>query len=195
MSDRLKIHLIRHPKPAVASGVCYGQTDLDLFDDANSAAERLRPHLPQRFDLISSPLRRCRQLAEALTADMPNDMPTDVRLKEMHFGDWENRRWDDIPRADLDAWAAAPFDYTPPGGESAAAMAARVIAFANQLASPPRPSNADLILVSHQGPLRVLITHWLDLPRESWLKLQLDYAASTCIELSRHGNRLLWLNR
>jgi alpha-ribazole phosphatase len=189
--DRLRIHLIRHPKPAVASGVCYGQTDVGLLADAESAAEDLRRHLPQHFGLISSPLQRCRQLAEALTADVP----TDARLKEMHFGDWENRLWDDIPRADLDAWAAAPFDYTPPGGESAATMATRVIAFATQLASAPTHPDADLVVVSHQGPLRVLMAHWLDLPRESWLKLPLDFAASTCIELSRQGNRLLWLNR
>ena len=191
MSDRLRIHLIRHPKPAVESGVCYGQTDLGLFDDAEAAAERLRLHLPQGFAVLSSPLKRCYQLAGTLTANVQ----IDARLQEMHFGDWENRRWDDIPRADLDAWAAAPFDYTPPGGESAATMATRVIAFATQLASAPTLSGADLVVVSHQGPLRVLIAHWLDLPRESWLKLQLDFAASSCIELSRHGNRLLWLNR
>lgn len=187
MSDRLRIHLVRHPRPAVDSGVCYGQTDLGLAESPVAAAARLRTVLPVDCRVISSPLQRCLQLAQALSAAAE----TDVRLLEMNFGDWEGRRWDDIPRQDLDAWAAAPFDHAPPGGESAMAMAARVIAFAADLA----PAGQELVLVGHQGPLRVLIAHWLELPRESWLKLPLDFAAGSCVELSAQGNRLLWLNR
>lgn len=191
MSDRLRIHLIRHPPPAVASGVCYGQTELGLLAPAATAAERLRPLLPAAYSVVSSPLLRCLALAQALTPEPRSD----ERLKEIHFGDWENRRWDDIPRAELDAWAAAPFEHRAPGGESAAAMAARVIAFAADLAAAPPLPEAEWVVVAHQGPLRVLIAHWLELPRDSWLKLPLDFAASSCVELSRHGNRLLWLNR
>jgi len=83
-------------------------------------------------------------------------------------------------------------------------MAERVIAFADDLVAASLSAllqeratqeEAEVAVVSHQGPLRVLIAHWLALPRESWLKLQLDCASSSCIEITRHGNRLLWLNR
>ena len=188
MSDGLRVHLVRHPKPAVADGVCYGQTDLALAAAVTVAADRLRPLLPIHYQLHSSPLRRCRELAATLS----NNYRIDPRLKEIDFGDWEGRRWDDIPRADLDAWAAAPFDHAPPGGESATAMAARVVAFAADL--PPAPDR-EWVLVSHQGPLRVLLAHWLQLPRERWLNFHFDFAGSTCIELTAQGGRLLWLNR
>jgi alpha-ribazole phosphatase len=187
----------------VAAGICYGQTDLGLAESASAAAERLRDLLPQRRRVISSPLQRCRALAEALSTTVE----TEPRLLEINFGDWEGLAWDEIPRRELDAWAAAPFEHVPPGGESAAAMAARVIAFAADLVAAAGAANTaatidradladlELVLVAHQGPLRVLLAHWLDLPHASWLKLHLDFAASSCIELSPAGNRLLWLNR
>jgi alpha-ribazole phosphatase len=195
----MKIHLVRHPRPAVAAGVCYGQTDLGLAESPAAAAERLRGVLPANARVISSPLQRCRALAEALSTKVE----TEQRLLEINFGDWEGQAWDEIPRQQLDAWAAAPFDHVPPDGESAAVMAARVIAFAADLvpaAGAAKTDRADLeniefVLVAHQGPLRVLLAHWLDLPRTSWLKLHLDFAAASCIELSPQGNRLLWLNR
>jgi alpha-ribazole phosphatase len=185
----VNIHLLRHPAPAVVPGVCYGQTDLALSQPPGDAAARLRPLLPGQFRLISSPLERCRRLGEALSGQIE----LDPRLMEMHFGDWENRPWDQVPRPELDAWAAAPVDFVPPGGESAAAMAERVIAFADDL--PALQSSGELVVVAHQGPLRVLLSHWLALPRESWLKLPFDFAASTCIACSPQGNRLLWHNR
>lgn len=190
----MRIHLIRHPEPAVDRGVCYGQSDVGLTVPAAQAAERLRPLLPERYRLISSPLRRCRELATVLAPDHR----CDPRLREIHFGEWEGRRWDDIPRHHLDDWAAAPFDHTPPGGESATAMAERVIAFAAELAGDGTGDlhgDEELVLVAHLGPLRVLMAHWLDLPRDSWLKLHVDFAASSCVECTPHGNHLRWLNR
>lgn len=181
----------------MAAGVCYGQTDLGLAESPAAAAERLRGVLPVNCRVISSPLQRCRALAEALASEVE----TERRLLEINFGDWEGRSWEEIPRWQLDAWAAAPFEHVPPGGESAAAMAVRVIAFAADLVPAANTTattdRADLeqVLVAHQGPLRVLLAHWLDLPRASWLKFHLDFATASCIELSPQGNRLLWLNR
>lgn len=197
MSDALRIHLVRHPQPAVAAGICYGQTDLGLAESPTAAADRLRGVLPAKGRVISSPLQRCRVLAEALSTSVE----TDQRLLEINFGDWEGLAWDAIPRHQLDAWAAAPFEHVPPSGESAAVMAARVIAFAADLvpaagaANPANCTDREVVLVAHQGPLRVLLAHWLDLPRASWLKFHLDFATASCIELSPQGNRLLWLNR
>ena len=47
----MELYLIRHPRPQVAPGVCYGQTDLGLAEPAAEVAERLRPLLPAGFAL------------------------------------------------------------------------------------------------------------------------------------------------
>ena len=114
----MELYLIRHPRPAVEPGICYGQTDLGLAEPVDAVAARLRPLLPESFALYASPLRRARLLAEALGTPQ-----LDPRLKEIHFGDWEGRSFDDIGQAALDAWAAAPLDFAPPGGETPRQMA------------------------------------------------------------------------
>lgn len=164
----MRVFLIRHPRPAVAAGVCYGQTDLALADDARACAVRLRGQLPPDGILYTSPLRRCRELAEAL-----HPAPrTDPRLGEMHFGDWEMRSWDSIGRQALDAWAADPLEHVPPGGESVAMLRRRVAEF---MAERQAEGHQEIVMVTHAGVMKVLSGLVLDLAEEDWLGLRFDY--------------------
>ena len=54
----MQLHLIRHPRPAVAPGICYGQTDLGLAECPATVAERLPP-LPESVVVVAhgGPLR------------------------------------------------------------------------------------------------------------------------------------------
>ena len=66
------IYLIRHTTPAVARGICYGQTDLDVTGSFREEAEVIRQHLPADIGTVySSPLKRCTQLAQQLFPDRP----------------------------------------------------------------------------------------------------------------------------
>jgi alpha-ribazole phosphatase len=126
----MELHLIRHPRPDVAPGVCYGQTDVGLAEAAADVAARLRPLLPRDYDLHTSPLARAHLLAQELGT------PTaDARLKEIHFGDWEGRSFDAIGAA-IDDWVADPLGFRAPGGESARQMASRVLHWSTRSASP-----------------------------------------------------------
>lgn len=184
----MQLYLIRHPAPQIAPGVCYGRSDLLLAEPAAVAAGRLRDELPAGLPVVSSPARRCLELAQAL-----HPAPqADVRLWEVDFGAWEGLPWDAIDRTALDAWAADPFGFAPPGGESPAAMAARVVAFADSL-----DRARDLVVVGHHGPLRVLIAHLLGLPLTASLQLHLDFARHARLDLpggAQHAS-LRWLNR
>jgi alpha-ribazole phosphatase len=93
----------------------------------------------------TSPAQRCRLVADALGVAR-----IDLRLQELDFGEWEGLAWDDVPRKALDAWAADVSGFAPPGGESGAALIARVRAFASDL---PR---GDHVVITHGGPLKVL---------------------------------------
>ncbi|MBL0283406.1 MAG: alpha-ribazole phosphatase family protein [Zoogloea sp.] len=184
----MELYLIRHPRPAVAPGICYGQTDLGLAESASAVAERLRPLLPQDFALYASPLARARLLAEALGTPQ-----LDPRLKEIHFGDWEGRSFDDIGQAALDAWAAEPLDFAPPGGESPRSMAARALDFLADLrAAPPAPA---VVVVAHGGPLRALAGQLLSVPPEHWLGLDFACGQATRLDLHDWGTVLRWFNR
>lgn len=134
------IWLLRHGAIRLAPGICYGR--LDVVPEAIVAPALDAPH---DAAVITSPSMRCVALAKALG----RDFTTDARLLELDFGEWEGQRWDDIPRKALDAWAADPWGFAPPGGESGQALLTRVRGFWE---AAPRP----VVVVSHGGPLRLL---------------------------------------
>ena len=171
----MQVFLIRHPRPMIASGHCYGQLDVDCEDPVPIAA-RLRQQLPAATPIISSPLRRARCLAEALGPDID----IDARLSEISFGAWEGRPWDAIERSALDAWAADILHFAPPDGESVADLQGRVLDFARTLTARDLPRVA---LVSHAGVMRVLLGHWKQLPVPTWTQLQFGFGSITQIEL------------
>lgn len=170
----MQVFLIRHPRPLVEPGVCYGRLDVDC-DDPQAVAARLR--LPPQTAIFSSPLRRARRLAVALDPGVR----VDARLSEIDFGDWEGRRWDDIDRAAIDDWAADVLNYTPPGGESVADLQRRAVDLAGELAATCGVQH--VALVTHAGVIRALLGHWRALPVAEWTQLKFDYGSCTEIEL------------
>jgi alpha-ribazole phosphatase len=171
------LYLVRHPRPRIPSGTCYGRLDAPLDAPASTAAQRIRTHLPPAFvtwPLWTSPARRCRDLAAAL-----HPAPRmDERLHEMDFGDWEGRSWNDIGPAALDAWAANPLDFTPPGGESAHNVRARILAFVRDF---KRDGVRDAVCITHAGVMRMLCATRLEMP-ETWLGRDFPYEMVLKIE-------------
>ena len=146
----MRLHLVRHLAPLVAPGTCYGRTDLEV-DPAELALAlpALRERLPGGAPVISSPLRRCASLASRLGAQVRFD----ARLAELDFGAWEMHSWEQIPRVEIDAWAANVTTYRPGGGESVINMARRIDAFYTALMHKPR---AETVIVCHAGAMRLL---------------------------------------
>jgi alpha-ribazole phosphatase len=171
----MRLYLIRHPPPEVAAGLCYGATDLALAGDAHTTAAALRARLPPALPVFSSPLQRCLALARALHPAPVND----PRLAEMNFGAWEMCAWNDIERAALDAWAADPLHYTPPGGESVSRMEQRVLDF---LADLERLNHAAAILVTHAGVMKIISGHAQRLPPADWM--QLRFACGSMVQVT-----------
>lgn len=170
----MRLHLIRHPKPVIEPGVCYGRLDCRA-ESVGEAAMALRATLPASLPVFSSPLIRCRALAEELHAHPV----IDDRLAEMHFGDWEGRHWDDIPRAELDAWAADVAGYAPPGGESPRDLQRRALDFVASLTVP------EAVIVTHAGVIRTLLAHWQGLLPARWTELNFAYGSCTVVEVPR----------
>lgn len=141
---------MRHPRPLVAAGVCYGR--LDVAGDAAGLLAIMAALGDFRGVIRCSPARRCRIVAEGLEAAWGKRARFDARLQELDFGAWEGMAWDDVPRAALDAWAADLVGFAPPGGESGSALIRRVSAFYDALAY----ETEDCVVISHGGPLRVL---------------------------------------
>lgn len=173
----MQVFLIRHPRPQVAAGICYGQLDLPPVEIAHTATA-LRTQLPPDLPVVSSPLQRCRLLAEALHPS-PG---IEANLMEMNFGEWEGRHWDDIGAVALDAWAADVLHHVPPGGESAAMLQARSVACLNGLAAKGLPA---CVVVTHAGVIRAAVGHVQQLSATEWSQLKFDYGE--CVMLRWPG--------
>jgi alpha-ribazole phosphatase len=151
----VQLILVRHPQPQIAPGVCYGRSDLAVAPEhlAHTLAA-LSATLPRGLPIYSSPLQRCATLAAQLAAPLQSPPPMlDARIAEIDFGDWELRHWDDIPRADIDAWAADLVHYHPGGGESVLQMAGRIAAFHADL----QRQQQDAIVICHAGAMRLML--------------------------------------
>ncbi len=202
----MQVFLIRHPRPLVESGVCYGHLDVES-EDPRPLARRLRSFLPADTPVIASPLRRALGLAKALDTQAR----VDARLMEIDFGEWEGQRWNEIDRRLLDQWAADVLHFVPPGGESAARLQSRVVDCVDSLCAE---HGKRLALVTHAGAIRVALGYWLQLPIGQWSQLPLAFGSISLLEIAspaglqragdRHGEatqepamaaQLLYINR
>lgn len=171
----MQVFLIRHPRPLLESGVCYGQLDVE-GEDPRPLARRLRSFLPADTPVVASPLRRALGLAKALD----RQARVDARLMEIDFGAWEGQRWSDINRQLLDQWAADVLHFAPPGGESAARLQARVVDCVHSLCAEP---GKRLALVTHAGAIRAALGYWLQLPIGQWSRLPLAFGSISLLEI------------
>jgi len=148
----MKLWLVRHAKPLVAPGVCYGV--LDVAADAQAtltAATALAHVLPAGVRLVSSPLQRCEQLAHVLRGLRPDlAWKYDARLAEMDFGQWEGQHWDTIARAELDGWTESFATWRCGGAECVQDFMARVGAVWDETCAVQEPA----VWITHAGVIR-----------------------------------------
>ena len=147
----MKLWLVRHARPLIDPGVCYGASDVladpaATLEAASGLAELLPPGLPVRC----SPLQRCTQLARALHALRPDlAWQADARLAEMNFGRWEGWRWSDITQDEFIPWIDSFHDYRFGGSESVGELMARVARARNDAARQGQG-----VWITHAGVIR-----------------------------------------
>lgn len=178
------IHLIRHTKPDVPLGICYGQTDLPLADTFAEEFDVIRQKLKPtpNTSIISSPLQRCHQLANALFEDSAIELNND--LKEMHFGDWEMQAWNNIEQTQLKQWGGNFVNMPSPNGESFNCLNTRVL----KVWSTLDWVNQDYVLVTHAGVIRVILSALLKSPLEKAFTLDVRYGEVIRIKFADPDN-------
>jgi alpha-ribazole phosphatase len=212
----MDIYLIRHTEVAVGRSIAYGQSDVALAVTYEEQRDRLRLHLPDDPSAIfSSPLSRCRRLADDLAAvltsgsqmDSPGQtavvdpqrppVQVDDRLKEYFFGDWEMKPWADIGREVLDPWMADFANIRTPNGENFRDVFDRVGAFWQERIIPlaQTPAGQPVFIVSHGGVIRALLCLFLDLSLQNAYRINLDYGAVTKLTLTGSFYTIQYINR
>ena len=172
----MRLILVRHPKPLCEPGLCYGRLDLECEADALDTAALRLAGLAEGCRIVTSPARRARDLGERLGAGIA----VEPRLRELHFGDWEGRRWADLGRETVETWQQGLPDAAPPNGETLSAMASRCAAWLASLDASGPP----VLAVTHAGPIRVIRALAAGEPLLAYFSVSIPFAEPLAVEVS-----------
>ena len=156
--------------------------------EARAAGEKLRG---RRIDeMFTSVLKRAIDTATlALEAAAIGPLPTvrDAALNERMYGDLQGLDKAEAARrfgADQVKLWRRSYDVQPPGGESLADTAARVIPFWRDRILPELRAGKNVLVVAHGNSLRALVMHLDDLTREQVLELEIPTGVPLLYEMA-----------
>jgi broad specificity phosphatase PhoE len=169
--------LIRHGRTAInAGGRLQGRADHPLDDVGSIQAAQVAQAIGPVDVLISSPLLRARQTADAFG----QEYTVDERWQEVDYGEYEGKPLHEVSAAEWEVWRTDRH-YTAPGGESLAALDVRVRAACDDLVA--LASNQMVAVVSHVSPIKAAVAWALDVDvMVSW-RCRLDQAAVCRIDV------------
>ncbi|WP_406149561.1 bifunctional RNase H/acid phosphatase [Streptomyces sp. NBC_01012] len=145
-------------------------------------------------EIVSSPLRRCRETAQAVAARLGLDVRIEEGLRETDFGLWEGLTFGEVRErhgADLTTWLASPDAAPTGGGESFAEVAERVSVARDRLIA--RYAGRTVLLVTHVTPIKTLVRLALGAPPESMFRMELSPASVSTVAYYADGNPSLRL--
>ena len=101
----MKIYFVRHGETDMnARNMFYGWYDADINEKGIAQAEELRAAFETiHIDAIySSDLKRAYHTAEIIANG--REVQPVPEIRELYYGDWENRTWEEMSEADLEEW-------------------------------------------------------------------------------------------
>jgi broad specificity phosphatase PhoE len=174
-----RLILVRHcePEPS-AHGRCYGSLDFGLSPAGRTAAAALGDRLASmKIDtVVASPRLRAVQTAEPIGAPA-----TDERFRELDFGELEGLTYEEVEQTRPELfrrWMETPSEVEFPGGESYAALAARVRPAVDELVA----SVGTHVVVTHGGPIRAVLADCLGMPAAAIFRLAQDYGGVSVVD-------------
>ncbi|WP_069172598.1 bifunctional RNase H/acid phosphatase [Streptomyces griseus] len=145
-------------------------------------------------EIVSSPLRRCRETAAVVADSLGLEVRVEEGLRETDFGAWEGLTFAEVRERygpDLTAWLASADAAPTGGGESFAEVAERVSAARDRLIS--RYTGRTVLLVTHVTPIKTLVRLALGAPPESLFRMELLPASVSTVAYYADGNASLRL--
>ena len=160
--------------------------------EARAAGEKLRGRKIDHVYL--SVLRRAIDTAHlALETAGLGELPTtyDAALNERMYGDLQGLNKAEAAQqfgaAQVRLWRRS-YDVRPPGGESLADTAARVLPYWEARILPDLRAGKNLLVVAHGNSLRALVMHLDGLTRAQVLELEIPTGAPLLYEIDADGH-------
>ena len=182
----MRLWLVRHGETeANVAGLYSGHAPTPLTERGIAQAQTLGTLLRNVpvDNVLCSELERARHTTQLILGDREVPVRNMPELNEIFFGDWEMRHHRDLAREDAENYAVWCNDWqnaTPTNGEGFQAFSQRVERFIAQLADYKTCQN--LLVVSHQGVLRVLIARLLSMPAAAMWHFRVEQGCWSAID-------------
>ena len=182
----MRLWLVRHGETeANVAGLYSGHAPTPLTERGIAQAQTLGTLLRNVpvDNVLCSELERARHTTQLILGDREVPVRNMPELNEMFFGDWEMRHHRDLAREDAENYAVWCNDWqnaTPTNGEGFQAFSQRLERFIAQLADYKTCQN--LLVVSHQGVLSVLIARLLSMPAAAMWHFRVEQGCWSAID-------------
>jgi len=192
--------LLRHGRTtANAGGVLAGRTPgVELDEVGRDQVRRARERLAgvALAEIVSSPLERCRQTAEAVASG--RSVTVDDAITECDYGQWQGRPLAELAREDL--WSvvqAQPSAARFPDGESLVEMQARSVGAIRDRDAAVESSHgpsAVWIAVSHGDIIKSVLADALGMHLDQFQRLDVHPASMSIVRYSTARPQVLAVN-
>jgi broad specificity phosphatase PhoE len=180
--------LVRHGQTAEnVRGLLLGRQDPALSEVGQRQAAALARVIPQSARVVSSPLRRARETAEAFG----QPIVVDERWIELDYGAVDGCRPDELGADVWRQWRADP-GFVPAGGESLIDLGKRVRGACEALAA--EAAQRDVAVVTHVSPIKAAIAWALHVGDEIAWRMFVRDGSIARIRIDRQGPVLLSFN-
>lgn len=186
-----RLLLLRHGQTELSVHRRYsGRGNPPLTDTGRQQADAAARYLAQLGGIaavVSSPLQRCRDTAEAVARLLRLDVTVDEDLTETDFGAWEGLTFAEAAERDPDLHRRWLKDTStqPPGGESFDAVQQRVLAARDRIVADH--AGTTVLVVSHVTPIKTVLRLALDAGPAILYRLHLDLASLSIAEFYGDG--------
>ncbi|MEA5113112.1 MAG: alpha-ribazole phosphatase [Geobacteraceae bacterium] len=197
MTKKTRIYLVRHGEIAGSGVFRYnGQTDVPLtqqgLDQYHLLAERLSDKPVSAC--YTSDLSRCVRGARILCGRWGLEPVLKKELRELSFGTWEGKTWNELAEGFPEEWQARMNDlvgYRVPGGENLCDLHSRLIPEVERIIG--RHQGEEVLVVGHGGSNRVILLSALGAPLSSMFRIEQDYGCLNIIDYYADGHPVVKL--
>ncbi|PWA12223.1 histidine phosphatase family protein [Pueribacillus theae] len=171
-----------------------GWMDPSLLPEEKERLASLRTSFSIPDLVISSDLKRCTETATTL---FPYErIIQDGRLREMNFGDFEGKSYDQLKNKQVyRSWVDNAFQTAPPNGESFQSFVMRMQeGWQNAIQHFKDENINDLAIITHAGVIRFFLEKYSPIKKSYWewaIEPGCGYRLTAEIEQLRRGDRCI----
>jgi broad specificity phosphatase PhoE len=193
----MKIYIVRHGETQWnKEEVFRGRKDISLNETGKKQAERVGLYFSYRHinRIVSSPLARARQTAEAISNIISIAIETMEELTDFNFGIWEGLPLREVEKrfpADFAIWKTSPEKLRIENGDTLAMVRNRISA---GLANITSGQEGAVVIVTHRVICKIIVLYALGIGNEHFWDMKYDPGSITLLDRENDKYTLIFSN-